>query len=169
MRNNVFYTQIEVSKKEIKSKKEASSLSNFNIETDFTLYIIKDADKFVYIGITSQTIVARFGGSLYAYNNQKKKKQFNGYTGYKWIGDYMNKGNLTLILLPIGKKRMNGVSDKEKLNRKIFAEAVEAELVFLIRSKTNKWPLYQHEIHFHNDEAAKKEAVDIYNVLNKKN
>ena len=51
--------------------------------------------------------------------------------------------------------RWNGLS---KVNLYVYAtelntkgaETIEAELVFLIRKKTGKWPTHQTEIHFHN-------------------
>ena len=116
--------------------------------------------------MTSQSISARFGGSFYAYKNQEKKKMFNGYTGYKWIGDYLkSKKELTVYLFPIGEKKKKGLSKEKKVKRKIFAEAIEAELVFKIRCETKKWTKYQHEIHFHNIQGAKEEAGKIYEKI----
>jgi hypothetical protein len=51
-----------------------------------------------------------------------------------------------------------------------LAEGVEAELVFLIRHLTGKWPTYQHEIHFrHKNGAVRPEylrcAESIYRSL----
>jgi hypothetical protein len=44
-------------------------------------------------------------------------------------------------------------------------EAIEGELVFLIRQRTGDWPRYQNEIHFTNSAAAKKIAVKIYSKI----
>ena len=48
-----------------------------------------------------------------------------------------------------------------------FVESVEAELVYLVRNKTGKWPKNQNEIHFNNFEIekAKQVAEKIYKVI----
>jgi hypothetical protein len=47
-----------------------------------------------------------------------------------------------------------------------WVETVEAELVFLFRKQTGKWPRYQTEIHFHNATARQKEGAEgIYGEL----
>ncbi len=49
-------------------------------------------------------------------------------------------------------------------NRKAI-EAIEGEIVYLIRHKTNKWPEYQNEIHFSNVPGAVGVAEDIISYL----
>ena len=45
-------------------------------------------------------------------------------------------------------------------------ENIEAELTYLIRSKTNNWPLYQNEIHFNNKfEKGKEIAEKIFELV----
>lgn len=48
-----------------------------------------------------------------------------------------------------------------------LAEAIEAELVYTVRNATGKWPAYQNEIHFNNQqsELAKAIAKDIYQKI----
>ncbi len=117
---------------------------------DYALYILKDKKSFIYVGITKQSIRARFGSSFYAFKNKKSKTYFNGYTGYKWIEEYQkSKKHLDLIVIPLEKE-------------KIMSETIEAELVCLIRNKTGKWPLFQHEIHFHNNDRAEQVAKNIF-------
>lgn len=117
---------------------------------DYTLYILKDDKNFIYVGITKQSVRARFGGSFYAFKNKKAKTYFNGYTGYKWIEEYQkSKKHIDLIVIPLG-------IDKK------MSEAIEAEVVYLIRNNTGKWPLFQHEIHFHNNSEAERFAKNIF-------
>ena len=53
----------------------------------------------------------------------------------------------------------------------VFVESVEAELVYLIRKKTGKWPCFQNEIHFsnHNLKKAKEIALAIYLAVSSHN
>ena len=47
-----------------------------------------------------------------------------------------------------------------------FIEAVEAEIAYLVRKNTNKWPEHQTEIHFNNsNDNAEKIAKQIYNKI----
>ncbi len=56
--------------------------------------------------------------------------------------------------------------DKSNIhNEKKYYEAIEAEIAFLIRFKTGKWPECQCEIHFHNIPYAKQIAEKIYNKI----
>jgi hypothetical protein len=62
--------------------------------------------------------------------------------------------------------------DKQKdLPIVTFVEGIEAELVYLVRSKTGRWPLFQNEIHFNNDnhEKTKEIALRIYRKVNSTN
>ncbi len=46
-------------------------------------------------------------------------------------------------------------------------ESIEAELVYLVRNKTNSWPRFQNEIHFNNNFAkGKKIATQIFELIN---
>lgn len=40
-------------------------------------------------------------------------------------------------------------------------EAIEAEIVFEIRTNSNQWPLWQNEIHFFNEFEDFKDAKDV--------
>jgi len=96
------------------------------------IYVIKDKSNVVYVGITSQSIRNRLRYGLEARGR-------GGYHGYKFKD--LNKVNLFVFCF----------------NRtdSIRTEAVEAEIVYLIRNKTGEWPKCQTEIHFH--KATKKE------------
>jgi len=94
------------------------------------LYVVKTGDEFSYVGITSQAMSARF---RYGFNPNTA----TGYHGYAWR-------HLDEIDLYVWPARWLG---RDQI------EAIEAELVFLIREATGRWPIYQTEIHFHNPPA----------------
>jgi hypothetical protein len=91
------------------------------------IYIIKEDNLFLYIGTTTQSLTSRF---RYGLNADGK----NGYHGYKW----KTKESVQLYVWCFESMT------KEQI------ENIEAELAFLIRTKTGKWPLNQNEIHFNN-------------------
>lgn len=112
------------------------------------IYILKAKDKIVYIGYTSQSISSRFNGGLRA-------KGENGYYGYQW--KKYNRLDLTVFCFPPFSK-----VEEEREKEEKFAQAVEAELVFLVRESTGKWPECQNEIHFFNVAKASTMAEHIY-------
>lgn len=117
------------------------------------IYILKDGERVVYVGYSSQSIRARIDGGLRA-------KGENGYHGYKWQWEEELE-LLVFMFTPF-------VGNKEKDDQyKLFVEAIEAELVFLIRQKTGNWPECQNEIHFNNfrREEVKKVAGDIFQKI----
>jgi len=90
------------------------------------LYVVKHNSEVYYVGITRQDIRKRLRYGFSA-------KGEYGYSGYKW----KNLEEVELLIWPFQDISMEVV------------EAIEAELVYLIRKKTGKWPKYQVEIHFH--------------------
>lgn len=92
------------------------------------IYIVKHENDFLYVGTTVQSLTARF---RYGLNADGKK----GYHGYKW----KHKESVDLYVWCFE------ALDKTQI------ESIEAELAFLIRDKTGKWPLSQNEIHFNNE------------------
>ena len=131
---------------ELNSKKELKSFFKPLTENKYKLYILKNGNEFLYIGITRQSLRSRLHSGFNA-------KGVNGYYGYKW---------------------------KDLVNVKLFVwtfqnyseiqlENIEAELTYLIRTKTKKWPLYQNEIHFNNEFAEGTEiAKEIFEILKAK-
>lgn len=91
------------------------------------LYVVKNGGEIYYVGITSQSISSRLRYGL-------KADGEHGYHGYKWK-DKITQAELLIWSFP--------GSTQEHV------EAIEAELVYFIRKKTDKWPKYQMEIHFH--------------------
>ena len=103
------------------------------------LYVVKSGSEVIYVGVTSQSIRNRLRYGLEAQGK-------SGYHGYKWKD--LSEVDILIWCFP-----------KESLDR---IEAVEAELVYLFRQHTGKWPKYQMEIHFHNapeDEIKAAEAI----------
>jgi hypothetical protein len=92
------------------------------------IYVIKHESDFLYVGTTTQSLSSRFRYGL-------KADGKNGYHGYKW----KRKESVDLYAWCF-----------DTLS-KIEIENIEAELVFLIRTKTGKWPQKQNEIHFNNE------------------
>lgn len=110
------------------------------------IYIIKDKSEYFYIGITQQSIRSRF---RYGFNANGE----TGYHGYKW----KDKSIVQLFVWCFDELTSYQL------------ESVEAELAFLIRAKTNKWPIYQNEIHFNNDyDEAKEIANSIFTYIEEK-
>lgn len=93
------------------------------------LYVLKNGDEVYYVGITSQPVSSRLRIG-YRANGEK------GYHGYKWKSK-ISKAELFVWCFT--------ESDRDTV------EAIEGELVYLIRNRTGKWPTYQMEIHFHPD------------------
>ena len=91
------------------------------------LYVVKDGTDICYVGITSRPISSRLRDGFVDNGHY-------GYHGYKWK-DKLKQAELLIWSFP----------DKEQG----FVEAIEGELVYLIRNQTGKWPKYQMEIHFH--------------------
>jgi|SRR5436190_16125796 len=92
------------------------------------LYILKEGNEYLYVGVTAQSITSRIRYGLKA--NGKA-----GYHGYKW----KTKERVQLFVWRFEDLKMHEV------------ENIEAELVYIIRQRTGKWPLHQNEIHFNND------------------
>ena len=97
----------------------------------------------MYIGTTSQGIRNRFRYGL-------KAQGKGGYHGYKFKD--LDKVNLFIFCF-----------NKCNVGR---VEAIEAEIVYLVRNKTGDWPKYQTEIHFRKaTEGEKRMARLIYETV----
>jgi hypothetical protein len=119
------------------------------------IYILKDKESIIYIGYTSQSIANRLRYGI----NPKGAK---GYSGYKW----KDHEKLELLLFVFDKELIGDQNNEDKKYIS-FVESVEAELVYLVRSKTGKWPENQNEIHFNNFEIekAKQVAENLYKEI----
>ena len=100
------------------------------------LYMLKSNQEICYVGITRQPMSSRL---WIGYQTNSR----TGYSGYKWRSK-ITEGKLLVWCF----------SDTED-----NGEAIEGELVYLIRNKTGKWPSYQMEIHFHPDATEKEKQI----------
>ncbi len=114
---------------------------------DPKIYILKQGKEILYVGITKMTLSNRFRNGLTASGK-------NGYHGYAWksLATKTHSREIDLFVFEF--------SSEER------TEAIEAEVVYLIRNKTGKWPKYQTEIHFHQaDKTEAKIAESIYKKI----
>lgn len=112
----------------LNSKKTQKTFTKPLTEKRYKLYVIKKNKEFLYIGITRQSLSSRFRLGFNADGG-------NGYHGYKWK-------DMKRV------KVLVWVFDNYNENQ---IESIEAELVYLVRKQTNRWPRFQNEIHFNND------------------
>ncbi len=101
------------------------------------LYVLKNRKEIYYVGVTSLLMSSRLRIGYRAKGEQ-------GYHGYKWIGK-ISKAELLVWCFT--------EADRSP------AEAVEGELVYLVRNRTGKWPTYQMEIHFHPNASNKEKQI----------
>jgi hypothetical protein len=94
------------------------------------LYIIAVDREPIYVGITRQSMRARFRLGFKATGE-------NGYHGYAWRRE-LRQAQLSIW----------AHEDAPIVNAERDIETVEAEIVFLARL-AGQWPAYQTEIHFH--------------------
>lgn len=119
------------------------------------IYILKEGNEIVYVGYTSQSITNRFRQGI-------KASGANGYHGYKW-----KQADKLQLLVFVFSQSLIGNKHDDDMRFIELAEAIEAELVYIVRNATGKWPAYQNEIHFNNKdlESAKNIAADIYQKI----
>lgn len=124
------------------------------------LYIVYHGTEILYIGEAHTSIKTRFQRGCAAFNHYTiNGKARGGYKGYKWLDKIENpQRNLTVSVITFPKE----YDDKEKRR---FIEAIEGELVYLVRNKFGYWPKFQNEIHFSNCEEAKVFAISILNEV----
>ena len=111
------------------------------------LYVVRNGNGILYVGITSQGMSSRL---WYGFKASGEK----GYYGYKWK-DKITEAELLIWRFP-------GSTQKH-------IEAIEAELVYFIREKTGQWPKYQMEIHFHGTSESDRQVAEsiLIQCLNK--
>ncbi len=111
------------------------------------IYILRKSKEILYVGITKMPLSNRFRYGLTASGK-------NGYYGYAWKALAKKVQSETIDLFVY------------VFNNKERTEAIEAEVVYLIRNKIGQWPTYQTEIHFHEADAGEKRiAQKIYNQI----
>jgi hypothetical protein len=124
------------------------------------IYLISSLRKILYVGEADTSMKTRLQRGCIPYNYFIKNKiAQNGYYGYKWL----NKNNNPERLLTLSVAIFEPEHDPKE-NRNII-EAIEGELVYLIRQNTGEWPYFQQEIHFSNVSGAEETALNIYHEL----
>ncbi|UOX32947.1 hypothetical protein LXD69_12975 [Flavobacterium sediminilitoris] len=123
------------------------------------LYVVYHASEIFYVGEAHTSIKTRFQRGYNAYNYYKRNNDTarNGYKGYKWLNKEHNSHRtlaVSVVTFP----------EEYDCNREMI-EAIEGELVYLIRNKFGYWPNFQNEIHFSNCEGALEIAEDILNEI----
>jgi len=119
------------------------------------IYVLYDEKEVVYVGHTIQSI-----GQI--------SVRTHGKYNYPWLKDESRSAIwLTVFLInPPDVCTVDGNDEETKQLTKNYGEAVEAELVYLVRNETGKWPSGQHEVHFRNDYLVANEvATELYKSL----
>ena len=137
----------------VKGSKKALEKANRKI------YVVKHGERFLYVGEADCTIDTRLrrGFTSYRFFVRNGTKR-GGYQGYKWIklSDSEDRPVLQVYV---------HVFDEKYHDNREFVQAVEGELVFLIREDTKQWPEFQNEIHFRNNAEAKQFAEAMFEEL----
>jgi len=130
-------------------KQETNKKSVFHtavtVKSQPKIYVLKSAGEIVYVGYASQSIGTRLGQGMRA-NGLK------GYHGYKW----KQLEEVELIVF-VFEKIFSEIAE-EKHSYKSYVEAIEAELVYIVRRENGLWPRWQNEIHFNNER--RKEVIE---------
>jgi hypothetical protein len=123
------------------------------------LYMVYNDNEFLYVGEANTSIKTRFQRGCTSFNYYiKNGNARGGYKGYKWLNkEHNSERNITLSVVTF---------PQEYDNNREMIEAIEGELVYLIRNKTGYWPKFQNEIHFSNYYGAKEIAEDILKKIN---
>ena len=121
------------------------------------IYIVRKGKDVLYVGYADKHIGSRLRYGLYP-KNQK------GYHGYGWKGEE-DVELFVWVFEPFKTAIKKGDPGYDEYKR--LVECIEAEIVFRIKSVTGKWPLYQQEIHFgnENEEVVEVVASDIIKYL----
>jgi hypothetical protein len=123
------------------------------------IYLISRQNEIIYVGEADTSIKEKMRRGITSFNYfMINGKARGGYKGYKWIHPDENKHRLLDVHVSI--------FESEYDDKRAFIEAVEAELVYLIRNKTGMWPAFQNEIHFQNKPGALETAKAIYSKWN---
>lgn len=129
---------------ELNSGKLVSKLSKPLTGSNYKIYVLSLKKRVLYVGTTKSSLKSRLNSGL-------KASGKNGYHGYKW----KNQKDVRIFIWNF-----------TDLNKEQI-ENIEAELAFIVRSKTGKWPEFQNEIHFNNSyqEKGKDIADKMYSQI----
>ncbi|MCR9099841.1 MAG: hypothetical protein NXI25_07805 [bacterium] len=128
------------------------------------VYVVRITDEFLYVGEAIGALKKRLQNGFNAYRYyQREKKGRRGYKGYKWIELFETEPHRPFT---VDAFIFSGEYSPDEKRADI--EAIEGELVYLIRNQTGKWPIYQNEIHFNNKEGAEDAAKAILSAIQNK-
>ena len=123
------------------------------------LYIVHNGNEILYVGEANTSIKTRFQRSLRSHNYFVVNQKRQGYA-YKWL-DIVNKAReLTVTVI---------IFDDNLDDNRSFVEAIEGDLVFIIRKEFGYWPKFQNEIHFSNEKDAEHIAITIFEKFRQEN
>lgn len=105
------------------------------------LYVMSARGRPFYVGVTTQPMRTRLRLGF-------KADGSTGYHGYKW------RHSLSRATLQIWYHPQPASSSASR-----DLETIEAETVFLLRSRLNQWPQYQTEIHFYTSAPSHRHAA----------
>ena len=105
------------------------------------LYVMSAKGRPFYVGVTTQPMRTRLRLGFTADGS-------SGYHGYKWR-HVLRRAALEIWYHP-GPESDTAIRD---------LETIEAETVFLLRSRLNQWPQYQTEIHFYRSTPSHRRAA----------
>lgn len=126
------------------------------------IYLVANGAEILYVGEAHTSIKERFRRSCTSFNyhiRNNREVARGGYKGYKWLAPKEPLNDLVVHVF---------VFDECYDTSRDFIEAIEGELVYLIRKNTGHWPEYQNEIHFHNEQGAAEIAEEIINEVLRK-
>lgn len=120
------------------------------------LYVVCNDTEVLYVGEANTSIKTRFQRGCISFNYFIKNGEARGgYKGYKWLNKKDNPQRNLKVIVAIFNK------DYDHDNLRSSIEAIEGELVYLVRNKLGYWPKFQNEIHFSNCEGTKEIAEGI--------
>jgi hypothetical protein len=138
---------VDSTKFSVTCPKGTTTFSGLATSTLPKLYIVAVDANPVYVGITRQSMRARF---RYGFTASGR----NGYHGYAWR-HRVKQANLYIWCH----------EDAPPERSELDIETVEAEIVYLTR-QAGQWPAYQTEIHFHaSTEIHRKIASEIWRTI----
>jgi hypothetical protein len=126
------------------------------------LYIVYLDEEVLYVDEAHTSIKTRFQRGCNAFNYYKKNNDIarGGYKAYKWLNKIDNSERSLNVMVATFSFDFD--------NRRDYIEAIEGELVYLIRNKFGYWTKFQNEIHFSNCVGAKEIAESILGKVFKK-
>lgn len=122
------------------------------------IYLIQSDKEFLYVGEANTSIKTRFQRGCSSFNHfVRNNKARHGYKGYKWLNSNENPERKLTVSVAI--------FEPEYDSKREVIEAVEGELVHIIRDQLGYWPKYQNEIHFYNSNNSEETAKSIWEKI----